>query len=234
MYGEMLDRILTYFAESHPSQMARVKAAFFEVTGEVYEDDTFLESRLQSYLEWFLFHSLFENGPLTPIEHYVHYVATTEDPDDRATLDALCHVRYSLFEFKKHVPKRDVVVLYDWVTKEKLEVTERRSMAGFAKGDLFEARLMEKFGQFFFLTSFLQYPNEANRWLKKQIKALHKQGVTDFRPFLLTLQRLWTQKQRYAHVPVKRVFDDLLLEKYYVRQLPFAVRNPVDEETPSP
>lgn len=211
MYQDRLDEILTYFHQRFPEAMAKARVEYFNLTGEVFEDDPFYEDRLTQYLEWFLY-----NGNLsgrTPIRHYLEEEGPKLSEEDRVTIEAFTHPRHSLFEVMKLKPKEQAIILMDLATREKLVVTERRTLVGLAKGNLFETRLFEARGQLYFMSAFVHHPDMAASFIRKRMKRMRKEGVTDFVPFLIALQRLWMQSQRYRHVSPKKIYSEENLQR---------------------
>jgi hypothetical protein len=99
----------------------------------------------------------------------------------------------------------------DAFTGERLDVTERRQMAGLEKGDLLEARLLPFEGRLVFSGAFLYHPREARGLilaeLKRLKKAAGKAGRADPGPFLATLSRMAFKLERYRNVRLESIYD---------------------------
>ncbi len=205
MYQEWFDKIITYFNDRHPEELARARKEFFQRTGEIFDDDSFYEQRVACYLEWFLFDRPFGERP-SAIEAYADECADEATEDDRKTLEAFRNPLHSLFEVRKITPRKDTVLLLDLVDRLKYGVTERRSLAGIDKGTVFEAHLLVKGDKIHFLQGMVVHPSQVGGFLSKQIKKMIKNGETEFDSYFMELQRCWMQCQRYSHVDPKRIY----------------------------
>ena len=219
MYKEHLDRIVTYFNDRHPKALAAARQEFFELTGEIYEDDPFYEERVANYLEWFLFDRPFDERGRA-IDYYERTVGRALSEEDRETIDSFCRPVHSLFEVRRLRPGKHLVVLLDLADRAKYEVTERRSLVGLNKGAVFETRLIRKNETVFFMPAFVHHPPETAAFIRGKMKEMRRAGVEDFRPFMMTLQKIWMRRLRYGHVSAQRIYTEEMLEKLHVGHLP--------------
>ena len=91
------------------------------------------------------------------------------------------------------------------------EVTERRQVAGLAKDDLLEARLLPFEGGLFFSGAFLYHPREARKAILAEVKRLKKAAprgtALDAKPFLARLSRMALKMERYRNVRLESIYD---------------------------
>lgn len=207
MYRERVDQIITYFNDHHPDELTRARDSFFGATGEIFDDDTFFEDRTANYLEWFLFNRPMSDGRRA-IDVYFERFADGLRGEDLETLRALTQPVHSLFQVKRLLPKKNLVVLTDLSDGLRYEVTERRSLVGLEKGDIFEARLIVRGDKTVFLYAFVHHPRVARRFVLREMKRRRKAGTADFLPFFMALQKLWMQSHRYVHVNPARIYCD--------------------------
>jgi hypothetical protein len=207
VYRDRVDQIVNYFHEQHPDELKNARGEFFSATGEIYDDDPFFEDRTANYLEWFLFDRPLADGRL-PITVYFERFADGLRGDDLDTLRAMTQPVHSLFQVKRLLPKNNIVVLTDLADNSRYDVTERRSMVGLEKGDIFEARLITRGDKTVFLYAFVHHPRAAKRFLARRMKQLRKSGIDELQPFFLALQKMWMQSNRYQHVDPARIYSD--------------------------
>lgn len=214
MYNEKLEEIINHFSEHHATELTQAREDFFDQTGEVFEEDPFYEERLTNYLEYFLFDRSF-NGESSAMVFYRDSVAKNLDGQDMETLEAFCHPIHSVFSVKRLIPKKHIMVLEDLADKARYEVTERRSLVALSKGDIFEARLIQKAGITFLMDAFVHHPPEARSYILKKTKQMRKKGDENFLTFMMTLQKLWMQCQRYSHLGAVKIYSDEYIEKIH-------------------
>lgn len=212
MYHEKIEQIINYFNDNYPTELSTARKSFFGKTGEIFDDDSFYDERSKNYLAWFLFDRPF-NGEASAIEFYYNKISNELEEPDRETLESFCHPIHSLFIIKRLIPKKDLVVLKDLSDLAKYRVTERRNLAGLSRGDIIEGRLIQKQDKLFFLDAFVYHPKGARPFIKKQMRILRKKGTENFKPFMLLLQKLWMQCQRYSHVSPKNIYSVEYMEK---------------------
>jgi len=212
VYHEKFEEIINYFNDNYPAELANARKTFFNKTGEIFDDDDFYDDRSANYLAWFLFDRPF-NGEVSAIQFYYNKTADQLEKKDRETLKAFCRPIHSLFVIKRLAPKKDLVVLKDLSDCAKYKVTERRNLAGLTRGDIIEGRLMQKHDITFFLDVFVYHPKGSRPFIKKQMKLMRKKGTENFKPFMLLLQKLWMQSQRYSHVATKNIYSVEYMDK---------------------
>lgn len=215
MYNEKLEEIINHFSEHHATELTRARKDFFDQTGEVFEEDPFYEERLTNYLEHFLFDRSF-NGESSAMVFYRASVAKDLDGQDMETLEAFCHPIHSVFSIKRLMPKKHMLILEDLADKARYDVTERRSLAALSKGDIFEARLIQKADITFLTDAFVHHPPEARPYILKKTKLMRKKGDENFQTFMMTLQKLWMQCRRYSHLGAVKIYSDEYIEKIHV------------------
>lgn len=216
MYVDLLEKALTYFNAQFPERLLTARREFFELTGEVFEDDLFYEERVNNYLEWFLFARPFEGAP-SAFAYFADHVAAECDEAARATLDALRLPLHGLFEVLKIAPKKNTVILRSVFDKKaKYAVIERRNPVGLSKGDIIETRLVLKGDHCHFLSAFVVHPARVGKFIRKRVKAMQKDDG-EKEAFIVLLQRLWMQCRRYKHVNPIRIYSEENVSHFHVR-----------------
>lgn|GEM_PF-1619079 len=214
MYQQHLENILTYMNERYPEELEKSRRWFIEQCGEVYEGDEFFEERISNQLDWFAFDWRNAAGEI-PIRVYMNEKAESLTSEDRESLERMCNPIHSIFEVKKIAPKKNMLVLFDLVNRRKYEVFERRMLHGIDKKNIFEARLIANGEQFIMMNAFVMHPSAAGKFIKKRIKCMVKEGVKNFKPLMLMLQKMWVHRYRYTKVDLKLIYSDKFMDEYF-------------------
>jgi hypothetical protein len=206
-----LHETLLSWASANPQDplLLAARQRHFDVHGEPHEEDPSYERRMNAMLEAYLFDDRPSPGAPTALERFLAGEGAARPPEEQAAFRALGANRHGLFEVRALAP--GLVRLRDVFTDEELEVTERRQLAGLAKGDLFEARLVPFGGRLWFTTAFLYHPAEARRQILDEVKRVRrsagKHGRPDVAGLLATLSRMAFKQERYRNVRLESIYD---------------------------
>jgi hypothetical protein len=206
---EMHDRLVAWASgEARKDWLLAARQAYFERFGEPHEEDKSFESRMNGLLDWVLY-DFRPNGADTVLELFL------KDPSQGLTTDELAEIRelsrnlHGLFEVRRIRPGE--IRLRDVFTGKDHDVTERRTMAGLAKGDLLEARLLPHAGGLYFSGAFLYHPPEVRKAILVEVKRLRKQakkgGALEVKGFLASLSRMAFKLERYRNVKLESIYD---------------------------
>jgi hypothetical protein len=207
---ELHERLLSWAsAPPRDQELLRAKREHFEVYGEPHEEDRSYEVRVNGMLDAYLYEFRHPGAPLTTVERFLEAEAGSLSPEDLAAYRALTQSVHALFEVRKI--KDGFVRLRDVFTGKDVEVTERRQVAGLAKDDLLEARLLPFEGGLYFSGAFLYHPREARKAILSEVKRMKKEaqkGATlDQRQFLARLSRMALKMERYRNVRLESIYD---------------------------
>jgi hypothetical protein len=207
---ELHERLLSWAsAPPRDQDLLRAKREHFEAYGEPHEEDRSYEVRVNGMLDAYLYEYRLPPGPLTTVQRFVQAEAASLSPEELAAYGALAESVHGLFEVRKI--KDGLVRVRDVFTGKDLEVTERRQVAGLAKDDLLEARLLPFEGGLFFSGAFLYHPREARKAILAEVKRMKKEaqrGATiDVTPFLARLSRMALKLERYRNVRLESIYD---------------------------
>ncbi len=207
---ELHERLLSWAsAPPRDQDLLRAKREHFEAYGEPHEEDRSFEVRVNGMLDAYLYEFRLPGSPLTTVERFVEAEAATLSPEELAAYRALTRSIHGLFEVRKI--KDGLVRLRDVFTGKDVDVTERRQVAGLAKDDLLEARLLPFDGGLYFSGAFLYHPREARKAILAEVKRMRKEApkgaVIDVRPFLARLSRMALKMERYRNVRLESIYD---------------------------
>lgn len=208
MYQQHLEQ-LTAFAtgEAFKDEVLAAKGEYFAATGEVFDDDRSFEPRMASFLEYYLFDRKLPGRAVTPAELFLSERGGALGPAERAAFEGFTRTVHGLFEVKKLL--KDGVRVRDLFTGEDHDVYERRSVAGMAKGDILEARLVPWDGRVLFAPAFCYHPKDARKPILKELKRQKKRPEPDFTPqkLVFTASRMALKVERYRNIAVTAIYD---------------------------
>ena len=208
-YAEMHERLLAWAsAEERKEGLLAARRAYFERFGEPHEEDRSYESRMNALLDFYLY-DFRPDGVTTTLEAFLGAGGDGLAADQLARFRELGGNVHSLFEIRRMKPGQ--VRLRDVLSGKDHDVSERRAMAGVAKGDLLEARLVPLDGRLHFSGAFVYHPPEARKAILAEAKRLRKaagrRGHPDVPAFLSRLSRMAFKLERYRNVRVESIYD---------------------------
>lgn len=208
--AELHERLLSWAtAAPRQAELLAARADHFGQYGEPHEEDQSFERRTNAMLDSYLYE--WRPAPLAPttLERFLAAEGASLPATGHAAMAALVAQRRGLFEVTRLQP--GLVTVADVFTGERLEVSERRQVAGLEKGDLLEARLLPFEGKLVFSGAFLYHPREARALILAEVKRLKKAagkgGRADPGPFLATLSRMAFKLERYRNVRLESIYD---------------------------
>lgn len=208
--SELQEKLMSWAtADPRKPELLAAKAEHFSAYGEPHEEDRTYEARLNGMLDHYLYDYHPGGGSQTTLELFLDAHQGELAPDEEAAYRDLARTVHSLFEVRKIAD--GAVRVRDVFTGGDYDVTERRQVAGLAKGDLLEARLIPWESKLFFSGAFLYHPPEARKKVLAEVKRLRKEAGKDGRPdvagFLATLSRMAFKMERYRNVRLESIYD---------------------------
>jgi hypothetical protein len=188
------------------ADLVAAKARFFQLTGEVYEDDKQFEARMAAFLEYYTLDRPQPGSGLTPaLERYE--LALREGPPERAALlRAFTLTRHGLFEVRRLEP--GAVWLLEPFAQTLTRVTERRALAGLSPGDLLEARLIPFGGQQWFTQAFCCHPRQVAPVIHREV-ARRRKLADPLAPHRLVEEcaQRSLKADRYRNIALEKIYD---------------------------
>jgi hypothetical protein len=207
---ELHERLLAWAtAEPRQAELLAARRSYFDRFGEPHEEERTFETRMNGMLDYYLYDHRPAGGPRTNLELFLGEESGRLAAEDTARFAALAGNIHGLFEVRKIVPHQSLR-LRDVFTSEDRDITERRQLAGLAKGDLLEARLLPYDGQLFFSGAFLFHPREVRKIVLAEVKKRKKEargGPLDVKGFLAQISRMAHKLERYRNVRVESLYD---------------------------
>ena len=183
--------------------LLKAKKAFFDLTGQINEDDEDFEMRMSSFNDWYLTRFTCEELPSTILKDYLSKNMLI----DPFIKDALESIHFSLFRYVK-ISWRKQIVLKDLISKKSVNLSKNHKPINFVAKEIFSGRTITYQGEIYLLPGLCLFPNEALGPIEKQSKKVRKlNNETETYQFLLSLESLKTKYIRYGHIDPKKIFS---------------------------
>jgi hypothetical protein len=207
MYQPQLDRVSEWAtSDAFREELARARKDFSARTGgEVFEDDKSVESRLTTFLDWYLFDRPLEGRNLSPVVAFLEDHRSELSSEELAIHEALTKTIHGIFEIRR-LAKKERLRVRDLCSLQEYEVSERRQMAGLEKKDVFEARLIPSGDDLVFSGAFCHHPREVRKAILSEIKRRRKLQQLEIEPFIHQLAAMELKYERYRNVPVESIY----------------------------
>jgi hypothetical protein len=206
-YQPYLDQLIAFASiEERKPDLLMAKGDYFQLTGEVFEDDKQFEMRMASFLDYYLFDRKHPQSGKTPAEELLEQKNRDPDPSTAAAFKSFVETVHGLFEVRKIKP--GAIRLRELFGGKEYDVTERRHTVGLEKGDILEARLIPFDGALVFSAAFCFHPREAVKAIKKEVKR-RKKLLPDAPPAELTWEaaKRAMKAERYRQIAVEKIYD---------------------------
>jgi hypothetical protein len=206
MYQTYLEPVIKqYTTGEYYEELFKAKQEYFDRAGVVYEDDSEFESRMNIFLDWYLFDRELPSLDLPPIRIFFRNNRETLSPDDQKIYEDFCSTVHSIFELSK--VGKDFVKVDDLFSKKSYQVQIDHLKQGFVKGDIFEARLIPFRGVFEFSNGFCFHPVEMEKFILGEIKKVRNQDKSRQTKLILQLAAMKLKHVRYQHINIKHIYS---------------------------
>jgi hypothetical protein len=175
---------------------------FFQVTGTVAEGSEHFETKMNNFLDWYVFDRPLNQSQITPIKAFVHDFTKDMSDEERSIYEDFSLSKISVYELLK-IKGNDLYV-QDLFDKEKYVIEESELASGFRKGDIFQTRLLKYKERFLLGNAFVFHPREAKNFIQKQIKKI-KYLKDNHR--LTLLHKLSSMKQKLSFFIGFKIFN---------------------------
>lgn len=205
LYQPSFERLLDFAASPRfEAELQRARTEFFTCTGEVFDEDRSFDVRMQAFLDWFVF-----DRPLDAFgEPPTRALALDQplDPVEALRFRILGRTVHGLFRVRR--VKDDRVGVANLVTDAEYDVAIPKPLAGVAKDDLFEGRLVPFEGALHFSNAFLFHPRSIRRRLVKEIRRRRRHDpLASVQDLVWTLARMASRAEHYRNVSTDAIYD---------------------------
>lgn len=192
-------------SEALMPELLKAKAAWFAMTGEIYEDDPLFEMRMAGFLDFYVFDWKLTDQGVTPAELFLR-TGNFRDPSDAPIFEGFLHTWHALFEVRKL--GSDTFRLRDLFTDKDADVFERRQLVGISKGDIIEARLLPMRDKLVLSKAFFFHPAVVRKALLAEIKRRRRTvAAFDTEQFIRALSRMQLKYERYRNIDPLQIYD---------------------------
>ena len=198
-----LEKALTHYTSGlYYERLIEARNEYFNLTGQVNEDDEDYELRMKSFNDWYIFQFVSISSETTAINDYIF-----ENSLEKSLGDCLVKINYSLFEFcgktfRGHSSFKDVLHNF------KFNLSKEGNLPGLLKDDIFIGRSLNFHDNYYLLPGLCILPKEVKNKLKKESKRIRKlQDLKKETEFLLKVESLKTKWVRYGHIKPDKIFS---------------------------
>lgn len=173
MFLEELNNILTRIAESFgPDEIREIKNDYQILSGAIFDDDRSYESRLASFLEWFVLERIIPDSTETALERFIRTNRDSTPPEQLRIYKDFTKSIHGIFIIKKFAD--EAVTVHNLLDDKKYKVSEAYGKSIFQKNDIFEGRIFSHFDKIHFTGSFCFHPPKSGKFIKSKIKTLRR------------------------------------------------------------
>jgi len=204
-FDEYLSRIIdTYTTKEYEHELIRAKKDFFGFIGTVHEEDSFFETYMTAFIEWYIFDRDMTDKDLPPVRLYYRYNFKNFTEEDQKIYNDFTKFRHSLFVAKKVTAS--TLVIHNLYEDKKISIENTFPTAGFNVGDIFDAILVPFQGQWAFTKTFFFHPQEVKSFIIKEVKKTRNLELNVLLKVIMRLRRLRLKMDRYPYVSPSQIY----------------------------
>jgi hypothetical protein len=183
------------------------KQEFFEKAGIVYEDDPEYDQRMSIFMDWYIFERDLPGVDLSPIKLFFRKNKENLGTEELTIYRDFCTTVHSIFRLRGRPWFGEGLKVEDLFSKKDYIVMETDIHQGFARGDLFEARLVPFKGKYEFSKGFCFHPIEMESFILGEIKKVRYQDKARQTKLILQLSAMKLRHMRFSHIDVKHIYS---------------------------
>lgn len=207
MFQKYLDPIIEEFTTGeYYREVYNAKQEYFDKAGVVYEDDSEFEQRMSIFMDWFIFDRDLPGIDLPPIKYYFRKNKDHFTNEELNIYRDFCSTIHSVFRLKRFTWNRKGLVVQDLFTAKKYVVTDSEIDDGFARGDVFEARIIPFRNSYEFSRGFCFHPSEVRSFIVSEIKKVRFQEKIRHTKLILQLAAMKLKHLRFQHIDIKHIY----------------------------
>jgi hypothetical protein len=111
-----------------------------------------------------------------------------------------------VFRLKRFTWNRKGLVVHDLFSNKNTVVTDAEVNRGFARGDIFEARIIPFKGGFEFSRGFCFHPVEMKSFIMNEIKKVRFQDKRRQTKLILQLSAMKLKHLRFQHIDIRHIY----------------------------
>lgn len=203
-FARVLRHLQEYIGRAElAEEISRAKKGYFEQIGSPREGEAFLEMRLTSFIEWFIFDRKIDRKNMTPVALFLKERSEQLTDQEKELLESLRNSVHSLFKVKKK--KDGKAVIRDLFSGKKYKNVEGLPPS-LSKGDVAEARIVPMpGGGFHFTDAYCYHPPRSHRFLVQELKRARKNG-DDLEGLLRQFMSMSSKWERYPRMKLAEIY----------------------------
>jgi len=191
--------------EAHKDDLVQAKKAWFERSGEVFDDDRQLEQRMAAFLEHYVCDRPAPHlGGKTPARARYEAALQAETPERAAAFRPFTETLHGLFEVRRMA--RGEVRLRGLFSGIDFDVAERRQLVGLEVGDVLECRLVPFAGHLHFSSAWCFHPHAAAPLIRAEARRRLEAGGVEA-DLVHDCARRSLKVERYRQIAVEKIYD---------------------------
>ena len=207
MYQKYLEPVIEEFTTGeYYREVYNAKQEYFDKAGIVYEDDAEFEQRMCIFMDWYLFDRDLPGVDLPPIKYYFRKNKERFTNEELNIYRDFCSTIHSLFRLKRFTWNRKGLVVQDLFSNKSYTVTDSEINQGFARGDIFEARIIPFKSTFEFCRGFCFHPVDMESFILGEIKKVRHQDKNRQTKLILQLSAMKLKHLRFQHIDIRHIY----------------------------
>jgi len=207
MYQKYLEPIIEEFTTGeYYREVYNAKQEYFDKAGIVYEDDGEFDQRMSIFMDWYLFDRDLPGVDLPPIKYYFRQNKDRFSSEELNIYRDFCSTIHSIFRLKRFTWTGSGFVIHDLFSNKTFTVRDAEINRGFARGDVFEARIMPFKGSYEFSRGFCFHPAEMESFILGEIKKVRFQDKSRQTKLILQLAAMKLKHLRFQHIDIRHIY----------------------------
>ena len=207
MYQKYLEFLIEEFTTGeYYREVYNAKQEYFEKAGIVYEDDSEFEQRMCVFMDWYIFDRDLPGVDLPPIKFYFRKNKEIFSSEELNIYKDFCTTIHSVFRLKRTTWNKKGLVVLDLFSNKTYTVMDSQINKGFARGDIFEARLIPFKGQVQFSRGFCFHPADMESFILGEIKKVKYQDKNRQTKLILQLSAMRLKHLRFPHIDIRHIY----------------------------
>src|SRR3954470_12882205 len=207
MYPKYLEPVIEEFTTGdYYREVYEAKQEYFSKAGIVYEDDSEFEQRMCIFMDWYLFDRDLPGVDLPPIKYYFRKNKDRFSNEELNIYRDFCSTAHSLFRLKRFTWNKKGLVVLDLFSNKTYTVIDSEINRGFARGDIFEARIIPFKSGFEFSRGFCFHPVEMGSFISSEIKKVRFQDKSRQTKLILQLAAMKLKHLRFQHIDIRHIY----------------------------
>ncbi len=207
MYQKYLEPIIEDFTTGeYYREVYNAKLEYFDKAGIVYEDDSEFEQRMCIFMDWYIFDRDLPGVDLPPIKYYFRKNKDRFTSEELNIYRDFCSTVHSVFRLKRFTLTGKGLVVVDLFSNKTHTVTDSEINRGFARADIFEARIIPFKGGFEFSKGFCFHPAEVESFITGEVKKVRFQDKSRQTKLILQLSAMKLKHLRFPHIDIRHIY----------------------------